>query len=255
MKNEIQNMAAASAHGDWVMEDTTDKAKASDKQDTGIPGDLDHQSGSKEVVKSEVRPDRESSSEISQIKDTHSHASPKDRLKGDALAAYLEREVRALYFSDYADEWLKFLHSFKYKLPRKLADKSRAMMYLSSYEGPIAQLSQAIADNIRVYESRPVPEKTATSEVELKHLTAQDPNHKPVPELADAFEDIQRFSAPQKDSQLSKPISQYLDALAQVYREIDTLAASVDVKRDSERFASGLLSGQSTTPKYQTPGL
>ena len=242
VKKEIKSTASSFAHGDWVMEDAVDKLHATDKKTTDVPAELDSQPGSGELARFEIERNT-----------GMPHPTLSEQLKGDALAARLEQEIRALYFRDYIDTWKDFLHSFKYMLPHDLADKSRAMMHLSSYQGPIAQLSQAIARNTRIYESRPVPVK-AVEAAELDGKLVSTQGHQPqlVPELADEIDDIQRFFAAKSDNQLSQSVSDYLDALAQVYGEIDTLAASVDVKRDSERFASGLLSGSSSRPNIST---
>ncbi len=233
VREEIASMANSFAHGDWVMEDTETKSENNE-------------------AKAEAMGEKAGSATLAQADDSQASGSAVDddaALKGDRLAAYLEQEIRSLYFKDYADWWMAFLKSFRYKLPRDLADKSMALMYLSSYEGPIAQLSQAIAKNTLVYERRPQAAKaTATSGSEELPVVAQPPQPKPVQELAEVFDDIQRFSTPESDSQLSQPINAYLEALTQLYGEMDGLAASVDVKRDSERFAADLLSGRNSSP-------
>ncbi len=248
VKKEIQSMASSFAHGDWVMEDVSKTTASPDDKDSFLVADSSEQSEAIGQDQVEILQDNNSSSELAEQDETVQSV-PVAQLKGEALADHLEREVRALYFKDYIDTWQGFLHSFKYKLPRGLADKSMALMYLSSLDGPIAQLSKAISRNTRVYEARPIAQKrTEVPEADAVVVPKQHPKPEPVPELAKVFDDIQRFSTPEGDNSLSQPVNDYLEALAQVYGEVDTLAASVDVKRDSERFASDLLSGRSSRP-------
>jgi type VI secretion system protein ImpL len=122
-------------------------------------------------------------------------------------------------------------------------------MYLSSHDGPIAQISGAIADNTMLYEKRPIKAVPVNKDdVAVKPENLKLEKRKPVAELADVFGDLQRFSTPNDDEKISEPISRYLEALSQVYAEVDGLAASVDVKRDSERFAADVLSGAGSRP-------
>ena len=228
VKNEIESMSKAFAHGDWVMEDLQDSKASNDGTHTQEQPNGEIEQSSHDIA------DRDDSEKI---------------LKGDVLANHLVREIRSLYFKDYGEYWMKFLASLKYKLPRNLSDKSMALMYLSSRDGPIAQLSTAIADNTMLYETRPVVVVPKNQEADaVASLAETAPTTKVVSELNELFSDLQRFSVPQGDSEISHSVNDYLDALSQVYAEVDRLAASVDVKRDSERFAAALLSGQSSRP-------
>jgi type VI secretion system protein ImpL len=228
VKSEIESMSNAFAHGDWVMEDVV-------ATQAGKEGEPDQE---------QPKTDPEKVSEI--IAGTEPN---KKALKGDALANYLVREIRSLYFNDYGEHWMKFLASFKYKLPSNLADKSMALMYLSDLDGPIAQISTAIADNTMLYEARPlVTEPIKQEDGKVPSLEQVAPPAQMVSELGDLFGDLQRFSVPEGDNEISEAVNDYLEALSKVYAEVDGLAASVDVKRDSERFAAALLSGQSSRP-------
>ncbi len=240
VKEEIISMANAFAHGDWVMEDTVseqDKIASVSKKNPTVVSSI------KAGEEADNNSESQQRSNTSEINDNKS-------LKGQILATHLEKEIRSLYFKDYTKYWMTFLHSFRYKLPKGLPDKSMALMYLSNTDGPIAQLSKSIAANTLVYEKRPVdPTQSKPTDSDDTAVSIETRKLDVVQELAGIFDDIQRFSAPEGDDPLSKSVTSYLDALAQVYGEVDTLAASVDVKRDSERFASDLLSGRSSRPK------
>ncbi|MCU7843205.1 MAG: type VI secretion system membrane subunit TssM [Candidatus Thiodiazotropha sp. (ex Monitilora ramsayi)] len=248
-KSEIESMSNAFAHGDWVMEDT---AAEGDQAVDGQALEENAQFGALESAGESTGSDVNATDDtsIAQVTEIAGDAVREEKpLKGDALAAYLEREIRSLYFKDYGGYWMAFLASFKYQLPKDLADKSMALMHLSSEDGPIAQISTVIADNTRLYETRPVTIKSV-EQADGENLSVEHAVAKPkaVAELADLFSDLQRFSVPEGDSPISQPVSDYLEALSQVYGEVDGLAASVDVKRDSERFAAALLSGRSSRP-------
>ncbi len=246
-REEIASMSDAFANGDWVMEDVLAPKGEKEANSPNPPDSQQVESEADNRVEEDqlVGDATESRQEPAVVVD-----GAEAPLKGEALASYLEQEIRSLYFSDYAKVWLAFLDSFKYKLPRDLADKSMALMYLSSVEGPIAQLTQAIARNTQVYEFRPLPEKVPSApengEIRIKPQVTKP---SPVTELTEVFDDLQRFSIPGEGSTLSDSVNDYLEALSQVYSEVDSLAASVDVKRDSERFASKLLSGSSAQPR------
>jgi type VI secretion system protein ImpL len=217
VKIEIESLANAFAFGDWVMDDNMANA-------------TENSQNSANVSAVDV-PD------------------PEQEIKGHALAAYLEREIRVLYFQDYVDSWMTFLMSLKYKLPRSLSDKSMALMHLSNPDGPIGQISKTIAENTLLYESRPVvDEKDGEITESSDKLAAKSEKPKKVVEIDSAFTDLQKFTHIKDGSTVSKPVNGYLDALSQVYAEVDGLAASVDIKRDSERFASDLLSGNGGNP-------
>jgi type VI secretion system protein ImpL len=229
VKTEISSMSHSFAHGDWVMEDVVA---------TEVDKESDEPSQDQHPTSTDMKAEMVADVEVD-----------KKALKGDALANYLVHEIRSLYFRDYAEHWMKFLASFKYKLPRDLSDKSMALMYLSSLDGPIAQISSAMADNTMLYESRPVVAKPVNKEGDEPHSLQQAlPGSQVVAELKNQFSDLQRFSVPDGESTISQPVNDYLEALSQVYAEVDGLAASVDVKRDSERFAAALLSGRSSRP-------
>jgi type VI secretion system protein ImpL len=254
VKSEIASMANSFAHGDWVMEDlpvadgkekVRQTAESATQEEDAPLSALEEEQGSKD---GEMSAKSEQNNRQGVTLET-GEPDPNKPLKGDALAAYLERELRSRYFKDYATTWMKFLSSFRYQLPRDLADKSRALMYLSSVEGPIAQLSMAIASNTLVYESRPLVKPAGDEEVaEAVQIEISIVQPERVAELAEVFADLQRFAAAEGERQLSQPVTDYLEALSEVYAEVDGLAASVDVKRDSERFAAKLLSGQSSRP-------
>lgn len=242
IKDEIRKMASSFAHGDWVMEDEVDTSPDEDDKPTGLSVLLDSQPKEANEKLQETSFAKPQTVNVKTIRSS-------GELNGEALVVYLEREVRALYFKDYAKTWNRFLHSFKYKLPRELSDKSMALMYLSSPEGPIAQLTQAIAKNTLVYEHR-LKHETPIDSSQADSVQAEGVTPKPqsVPELVEIFDDIQRFSAAEGENLLSQSVTEYLEALRGVYGEVDTLAASVDVKRDSERFAASLLAGRGARP-------
>jgi type VI secretion system protein ImpL len=245
-REDIKSMSKAFAHGDWVMEDLLKQEGDKEANSSSQANSDQAESEAGDRVEED-----QLSGDVNETRQEHAVVveGVEAPLKGEALASYLEQEIRSLYFRDYAKVWLAFLNSFKYKLPRDLADKSMALMYLSSVDGPIAQLTQVIARNTHLYELRPLPQKIPSApenaDVTIK---PQAVNPEPVTELAEVFDDLQRFSVPGEDSALSNSVIDYLEALSQVYGEVDSLAASVDVKRDSERFASKLLSGSSARP-------
>ncbi|MGD8910864.1 MAG: ImcF-related family protein, partial [Chromatiales bacterium] len=264
VKSEIASMANSFAHGDWVLEDLSadyrgegakQKAESDSHEEPARLSASDEEQG---PIERALSADSERSDRKEIVLESDEPASnkpdPSMASKRDELAAYLERELRSRYFEDYAENWVKFLGSLRYKLPKEMADKSRALMYLSSMEGPIAQLSIAIASNTLVYESRPlekpVAEKqlTEADQIEPDQIEPTIVRPERVAELAEVFGDLQRFSGAGGEGQLSQPVIDYLEALREVYVEVDGLAASVDVKRDSERFAAKLLSGQSSRP-------
>lgn len=234
VKSEIDSMAKQFTHGDWVMEDKSEEETSTLYSESNVA---------------------ESSGEATQfsameMQQEGTEVNSDQQLEGELLAVYLNKEVRALYFKDYADKWEGFLNSIRYNLPKNLADKSRALMYLSSMEGPIAQLTQVMAANTMLYESRPIAmENKPGIEVGSSSVSEVVAKPKAVDELAERFDDIRRFTVVEGEDVVSQSISEYLEALNGVYGEVDDLAASVDVKRDSERFAAKLLSGNGPKPK------
>jgi type VI secretion system protein ImpL len=254
VKAEIATMANSFAQGDWVLQDLP--AAAGEDSEKQMAESVTHEALAQFSALEEGRGTTDGSmivnGEQNQVEDVVLETVETDSdktLKGDVLAAYLQRELRSRYFKDYAELWIKFLKSIKYQFPRDLADKSRALMHLSSFDGPIAQLSLALASNTLVYESRPVVKPTDDKGIaEVSPIVTLQDKQGGVTELAGVFSDLQRFSVTEGERQLSQPVTDYLEALSEVYAEVDGLAASVDVKRDSERFAAKLLSGQSSRP-------
>ena len=134
----------------------------------------------------------------------------------------LNQEIRALYFSDYADAWFKFMRDIRIEHFVSMTDATKQLMVLANVNGPIAQLMLAIRKNITV---------------------DQQGSSKSVPELNEPFAELNKVINPGLKANVSDPIKAYLHELVAVQSDLQRLAASSNQERDAQSYAASILAG------------
>ncbi len=142
------------------------------------------------------------------------------------LARSLAKEIRHLYFTNYANAWFELLGSVQITRFSSLEDASKKILLLARSDGPIGELMRAVSNNINLTEP----------------ANASLPG-KPVEELDAPLRDLHKFTDPADKMTVSLLINQYLLAISTVQSELDRLAAAVDVQRESKLYAANILSG------------
>jgi len=239
IKPEIDQIVKTITDGDWVL----------DGKLSATPNKMQSTESTSAVNLVELNTDGAKVEHETGLDENEADSSTIDK-EGTAalLAQQIEQQIRRHYFSDYSLQWINFLKSINYKLPDDLREKSRALMILSSDDGPISQLSQTIANNIYLFETKPIPVEKLDTSAENELIKAVETPRR-VSELVPIFADLEKFTVPQSGNKYSKQTTEYLKALRNVYGEVDGMAASVDIGRDSERFVSNILSGNSSGSK------
>lgn len=153
------------------------------------------------------------------------------------LALSLEREIRRLYFADYAEHWFTFLEGVRFAPFQSLPEASRQLQLVARSDGPLAELMRAVSVHL-------APLDAATAEGE------RQPG--PVAELDELFGDLRKFADPAEKMTVSLLLNQYLLALSSVQNEMERLSAAVDVPRESCLYAARLLGGGGDLELYKS---
>jgi type VI secretion system protein ImpL len=155
----------------------------------------------------------------------------------DALSAQLEADIRALYFTDYVNQWLTLLGEVKLPPFRSLDDGAKKMLLLARNDGPIAELLQAVSRNINITRSGGVA-LSVDGSVKTASL---------VPELEAPLHDLRKLTDPGDKMNTSLLINQYLLALTSAQSQVEQMAAAVDVPLQSFQHAATILGGNDAT--------
>ncbi len=156
----------------------------------------------------------------------------------EELRAELEREIRQLYFDEYARTWIAFLASIRLQDFTSISDAAGTLRLLARPEGPLAELMKVVADNVSLYEIKWKLDKVGKPDEKGRRTRT------PVPEVDVAFNDLRRFAVPSPKKPVSELVNQYLMALAGVQAELDRLRGSTERDREAEMVAASILSGR-----------
>ncbi len=178
----------------------------------------------------------------------------------------LHLAIRKLYFKDYAEFWLKFVKSINIKPFISMEDAADKYAILTAKDGPLIEFISLIATNINLTDydieqplansrlakltSKPVvPTKASVPTIQgkpsMSDKSASVATYKryTVKELEEDLKDLQRIVSGGKKQ--SKMFSTYINALAAIQGDLEELAASSNIGRDSQNYASSILAGSS----------
>lgn len=189
ISREIRNAAMAASRGDWVLGFHGDAEEAAEQEAAG-------------AAEGSVDPE---------------------------LVAKLEKEIRRLYFADYAEAWFAFLEGVRMTPFTSVQDTSSKLQLLARSDGPLCELMRAVAANIN-------PEEPGG---ELSSGVAAGR----VPELESVFADLRNLANPADNMTVSLLLNQYLLSVSSVQNEMERLAAAADISRESSRYAARVLGG------------
>lgn len=205
---EIKKVVAGASRGDWVL--------------GGNPDDLSAQELPTGTEAAASKPPTE------------------DGKIDQELARRLEKEIRQLYFYNYAGSWYELLESVRVVNFRSLGDASQKLQILARSNGPVAELLREVSKNINLTDPDLGGAITPPTEG-----TAEGPSAKPflVAELDAPLRDLRKLADPGADMTVSPLLDQYLRAVATVQGEAEKLAAAADVGREAKNYAANILSG------------
>ena len=157
-----------------------------------------------------------------------------------ALALRLEKEIRQLYFHNYAGSWYELLESVRVVNFRSLGDASQKLQILARSNGPVAELLREVSNNINLTD----PDHSGKISLPAQ-ATAEAPSSNPqrVAELDAPLRDLRKLVDPGQDMTVSPLLDQYLRAVATVQGEAEKLAAAADIGREAKNYAANILSG------------
>lgn len=201
-QSEIKNVVAGASRGDWVLGDTAALAADGQEGETAIKAE--------------------------------------DGSIDSALAARLEREIRQLYFQEYASSWYGLLESVRVVSFRSLGDASQKLQLLARSNGPVAELLRQVSKNINLTDPEAAPSLPAPTEAN----TAAAPVGLPrVPELEAPLRELRKLADPGENMSVSPLLDQYLRAVSTVQGEAEKLAASADSSREAKNYSANILAG------------
>jgi type VI secretion system protein ImpL len=155
------------------------------------------------------------------------------------LAQRLEREIRRIYFADYAEAWFALLDSVRVAPFSSLDDAARKIHILSRSDGPIGELMRVVSGNISPFDS-PTASAAALTE-KAANISGEARNT--VAELEGPLRDLRKFCDPADKMSVSLLVNQYLLAVSAMQSEIEALGAAADVPREAGEYAANILTG------------
>ena len=206
---EIKKVVAGASRGDWVLDGNQDDPSIVQEQNPD---------GQPTVGKTAVE----------------------DGKIDQALALRLEKEIRQLYFHNYAGSWYELLESVRVVNFRSLGDASQKLQILARSNGPVAELLREVSKNINLTD----PDHSGKISLPAQ-ATAEAPSSNPqrVAELDAPLRDLRKLVDPGQDMTVSPLLDQYLRAVATVQGEAEKLAAAADIGREAKNYAANILSG------------
>lgn len=121
-------------------------------------------------------------------------------------------ELRAIYFQEYIQHWMRWLGALEVKHFNSLDDASSKLLKLQREGGPLMSVIEHFDDNLNWYAPELAPAKQAIAELTNK-----------------------------------ENLKQYFSQLAVIQTELATLSASTDPHRDAESYARKVISETSQT--------
>ncbi|MDK1288249.1 type VI secretion system membrane subunit TssM [Pseudoalteromonas umbrosa] len=174
----------------------------------------------------------------------------------EAKANELASAIRALYFKEYATAWFDFINAVEVRPFNTSNAASLTLGQLSSTQGPLVDLMKAIDANINL-SNAPLQEPEKLSGVSEKIIDKvksdtllgnskglESLSSKKVPELAQRFADLRRYTSVSEEAQISDYLQQYLGALSAFHSDIKDIAASNDDDFMAMEFSRSLLTGE-----------
>ncbi|KIH76527.1 type VI secretion system protein ImpL [Geoalkalibacter ferrihydriticus] len=164
---------------------------------------------------------------------------PNGEYTNPELATRLEKEIRQIYFADYAEAWFGLLESVRIAPFTSLEDASRKILTLARSDGPIGELMRVVSRNINLADGvNPGIEALAAAVEDEQRATRNL-----VPELDGPLRDLRKFCDPADKMTVSLLVNQYLLAISAMQGEIERLGAAVDVPREAAGYAANILTG------------
>ncbi len=156
------------------------------------------------------------------------------------LALRLEKEIREIYFRDYANGWFELLESLRIARFANLEDAAKKMLVLARGDGPFGALLRVVSKNINLLDPIEVASLALPS---AAGGTSALPKLNPVAELDAPLNDLRKFTDPAEKMTVSLLTNQYLLAISTVQSEVERLAAAVDVPREAKLYSANILTG------------
>lgn len=165
------------------------------------------------------------------------------------LMQSLRKDVRRLYFQDYARVWTEFLEGLSVPSYRNLAESVRAIKALSDESAPWTMVFDRVALELSLTE--PMLDQGANFSSLAGEVTGKEEEKEapPVP-IVSAFKSIAEplFKLVQPENQRSNnPVwAQYQEEMVALAGELEFMLAASDINREAKHYAQELLSGQSS---------
>lgn len=159
----------------------------------------------------------------------------------------LVRQLRELYFADYAEEWFALLGNISARRFDSLRDASSQLQQVAKADGPITALFKSIKENIEIID----PDGSFIS-------LSKGEDSKPgvglelVPELKVHFKYLQRMANSGLSGKEGSWLPIYLKSLEAIQEDIARLATSSDVARDTRQFAAKIMDGDTESEMYRS---
>ena len=142
---------------------------------------------------------------------------------GDHMSAgEMSKELKALYFSEYAQAWFRFMRSVRVEPFASLNEASSQLNTLANADGPMVELLRKVASNLDV----------------------RGDDEQLLPALRQPFAGVLQVIQSKSDNLASDQIKSYLSQMTAIESDFQQLAASSNTEQSAQRYAARLLSGE-----------
>lgn len=163
--------------------------------------------------------------------------------------AQLVRQIRQMYFSDYANKWFNMVAGISARRFDSLHDASTQLQSFTSNSSAILAVLKSINDNVGI----PDPDKRSliSKSVEKDGSVTAD-GQLVIEELRLPFKHLNRITQEAISGKEGNWFEGYLKSLAAVQKDIARLSSSSDVSRDTRLFALKLMNGDVESELYRS---
>jgi type VI secretion system protein ImpL len=165
------------------------------------------------------------------------------------LADKLQRNMRRLYFSDYAKHWQSLVGSSAIAKQQELSGNIRAVKSLADANGVMVSLFKSLEKNLTLTEVSEVSAVVDSEVDEASGLASKLPAIPVIPTFAALSKDLFYLLKDSDDSGQSDFLEAYLYEIQPLAEELDTIAVASDIDKESRQYAAGVLSGNSGNKK------
>lgn len=172
-----------------------------------------------------------------------------DEVPAEQARAHLQRQIRQMYFADYANHWFSMLASISARNYDSLHDASTELQSFIKDDGTVVALFKNLRKNVELTERGGKGLPGIGVDKERGVAVAAPPM---VEELRVPFKFLSRLLQQVEGGKENNWFEQYRKSLVAVQKDIARLSSASDVARDTRVFATKVLDGDTESEVYRS---